>query len=213
MLRSYLPAVVFLCLGTAVGLTFQQIQKYERGSNRISFSRLVEIAEALSIKSGHKVEIAVPQRGEKRDLVGQALTNAREQLGRRLAENSALTQLLEGVVLREDGVHVTGEQELQGRGRAHAQVQVSAVLDVPLGTVKSRTARAIGLIRSWTISPDGKQLVVGGLVLMGILVRGAIHLLLEELVNAGVAREAAGGGGRGGRHAGCDRRAIPKSGP
>ena len=35
-------------LGEALGLTFQQIQKYERGSNRISFSRLVEIAEALS---------------------------------------------------------------------------------------------------------------------------------------------------------------------
>ena len=31
-----------------MGLTFQQIQKYERSSNRISFSRLVEIAEAMS---------------------------------------------------------------------------------------------------------------------------------------------------------------------
>jgi len=37
-----------VALAEAVGLTFQQIQKYERGSNRISFSRLVEIAEALS---------------------------------------------------------------------------------------------------------------------------------------------------------------------
>jgi transcriptional regulator with XRE-family HTH domain len=34
-------------LAEMVGVTFQQIQKYERGANRISFSRLVEIAAAL----------------------------------------------------------------------------------------------------------------------------------------------------------------------
>lgn len=34
-------------LAEAVGLTFQQIQKYERGFNRVSFSRLVDIAHAL----------------------------------------------------------------------------------------------------------------------------------------------------------------------
>ncbi|HKQ11050.1 MAG TPA: helix-hairpin-helix domain-containing protein, partial [Rhizomicrobium sp.] len=39
----------------------------------------------------------MPRRGEKREIVNRALTNAREQLGRRMAENSAQTQLLEGV--------------------------------------------------------------------------------------------------------------------
>ena len=34
-------------LARAVGITFQQVQKYEHGTNRISFSRLAEIAEAL----------------------------------------------------------------------------------------------------------------------------------------------------------------------
>ncbi len=37
-------------LADLVGLTFQQIQKYERGSNRVSFSRLVEIAHALACR-------------------------------------------------------------------------------------------------------------------------------------------------------------------
>jgi excinuclease ABC subunit C len=55
------------------------------------------IAEALATNAGHKVEIAVPQRGEKQQIMERALTNAREQLGRRQAENSAQTQLLEGV--------------------------------------------------------------------------------------------------------------------
>ena len=55
------------------------------------------MAEALATSAGHKVEIAVPQRGEKREIMERAMTNAREQLGRRMAENSAQTQLLEGV--------------------------------------------------------------------------------------------------------------------
>ena len=34
-------------LAKSIGLTFQQVQKYERGANRISVSRLVEISKAL----------------------------------------------------------------------------------------------------------------------------------------------------------------------
>ncbi len=36
-------------LGEALGLTFQQVQKYEKGTNRISASRLQQISEALDI--------------------------------------------------------------------------------------------------------------------------------------------------------------------
>ena len=35
-------------LAREVGITFQQVQKYEHGTNRVSFSRLVEIARALN---------------------------------------------------------------------------------------------------------------------------------------------------------------------
>jgi excinuclease ABC subunit C len=55
------------------------------------------LAEALALRAEHRVEISTPQRGEKREIMDRALTNAREQLGRRLAENGAQTQLLEGV--------------------------------------------------------------------------------------------------------------------
>lgn len=37
-------------LGTAVGLTFQQIQKYERGSNRIGASRLFQLSGILGVE-------------------------------------------------------------------------------------------------------------------------------------------------------------------
>jgi excinuclease ABC subunit C len=53
------------------------------------------LAEALSIKSERKVEIRTPQRGTKSSLVEHALTNAKEALGRRLAEGSSQQKLLE----------------------------------------------------------------------------------------------------------------------
>jgi excinuclease ABC subunit C len=55
------------------------------------------LAEAFCLKAGRKVEIAKPQRGEKSELVRHALTNAREALGRRMAESSAQGKLLDGV--------------------------------------------------------------------------------------------------------------------
>jgi len=55
------------------------------------------VGEALSLRAERRVEVLVPQRGEKREIVEMALNNAREQLGRRLAENSAQRELLEGV--------------------------------------------------------------------------------------------------------------------
>jgi excinuclease ABC subunit C len=55
------------------------------------------LAEALSVRQDYKIEIAVPRRGEKRDILQMALQNAREQLARRMAENSAQRELLEGV--------------------------------------------------------------------------------------------------------------------
>src|SRR5271156_4374443 len=52
------------------------------------------LAAALSTKSGHKIEVMVPQRGEKKDLIEHALANAREALGRKLAETSSQEKLL-----------------------------------------------------------------------------------------------------------------------
>jgi excinuclease ABC subunit C len=55
------------------------------------------LAEALSTKSGYKVEVSVPKRGEKKELVAHALTNAREALSRKLADTSAQGKQLRGV--------------------------------------------------------------------------------------------------------------------
>jgi excinuclease ABC subunit C len=52
------------------------------------------LAAALSARMGHRVELVAPRRGEKRDLVEMALKNAREALGRKLADTTAQTKLL-----------------------------------------------------------------------------------------------------------------------
>jgi len=55
------------------------------------------LADALSVKAGFKVEVAVPKRGEKKELVAHALTNAREALGRKLADTATQGRLLQGL--------------------------------------------------------------------------------------------------------------------
>jgi excinuclease ABC subunit C len=53
------------------------------------------LADALTVKAGHKVEVSVPKRGEKKELIVHALTNAREALGRKLADTATQSRLLE----------------------------------------------------------------------------------------------------------------------
>ena len=56
------------------------------------------LADALSIKAGFKVEVSTPRRGEKKELIAHALTNAREALGRKLADTATQSRLLQGLV-------------------------------------------------------------------------------------------------------------------
>jgi excinuclease ABC subunit C len=93
-------------------------------SHEIEEKALLE--EALSTHAGHKVEIAVPQRGEKKQLIDHAVTNAREAMGRKLAESSSQAKLLAGVArvfgLAEpprrievyDNSHIQGAQAVGG---------------------------------------------------------------------------------------------------
>ncbi len=55
------------------------------------------MALALTEKAGRKVELAVPLRGEKAELVANAARNARESLGRKMAETATQAKLLDGL--------------------------------------------------------------------------------------------------------------------
>ena len=55
------------------------------------------VTQLLSDRAGRRVELAVPLRGEKAELVENAARNARESLARRMAESSTQTRLLDGL--------------------------------------------------------------------------------------------------------------------
>jgi excinuclease ABC subunit C len=55
------------------------------------------LADALAVKAGFKVEVSTPKRGEKKELITHALTNAREALGRKLSDTATQSRLLQGM--------------------------------------------------------------------------------------------------------------------
>ena len=55
------------------------------------------MSEALSGKLGRKVDLLVPQRGEKAELIDGALRNARESLARKMAESATQARLMKGL--------------------------------------------------------------------------------------------------------------------
>ncbi|MGN6447465.1 MAG: excinuclease ABC subunit UvrC [Brucella intermedia] len=100
--RAYFPkADSSLGAAEVLGAFLSQFYDDKPCPRLVLLSETVEeqslIAEALSTRAGHKVQVNVPQRGEKKDLVDHALTNAREALGRRLAETSSQARLLQGM--------------------------------------------------------------------------------------------------------------------
>ena len=97
--RAYFPkADRSLAAGEVLGAFLAQFYDDKPCPRCIFISHEIEeralLAEALSTKSGYKVEVAVPRRGEKKDLVDHALANAREALGRKLADTSSQRKLL-----------------------------------------------------------------------------------------------------------------------
>ena len=86
------------------------------------------LAEALAIKSGHKVEIAVPQRGEKKELVEHAVANAREALARKLADTSSQRKLLDalahafGLPRAPQRIEVYDNSHIQGASAVGAMI-------------------------------------------------------------------------------------------
>jgi excinuclease ABC subunit C len=97
--RAYFPkADRSLAAGDVLGSFLAQFYDDKPCPRLILLSHEIDdralLAEALSVKSGRKVEVTVPQRGEKKDLVDHASANAREALGRKLADSASQQRLL-----------------------------------------------------------------------------------------------------------------------
>jgi excinuclease ABC subunit C len=128
------------------------------------------LAEALSVKAERKVEILMPQRGPKRKLVEHASTNARDALGRRLAESASHRRMLDGVATLfgleapPNRIEVYDNSHIQGTNAVGAMIVAG-----PDGFVKNayRKFNIRNVINAGKKSPvptarDDDELVQGG---------------------------------------------------
>ena len=152
-------------------------------SHEIAERELLE--EALSTTGGRRIEVAVPRRGEKKLLVDQAVTNAREAMGRKMAESSSQARLLEGVQRVFDLAEIPKRIEVYDNSHIQGAHAVGAMVAAgPDGLLKSQYRKFN--IRAADITADD-------FAMMGeVLARRFSRLLKEE-------------GGRGESEAGEDQ--------
>ena len=99
-------------LGKSLGVTFQQIQKYEKGNNRMSAAMMVRVAEILDVDVGYFCD-EIPKTKRSGEIETPALTELALTLhGRRLIDAflSLKTDMLRGAVA--DLVHVLARVKL-----------------------------------------------------------------------------------------------------
>src|SRR6266480_4179858 len=97
------------------------------------------LADALCVKAGYKVEVSVPKRGEKKELVTHALTNAREALGRKLADTATQSRLLQGLVTTLGLSHLPRRIEVYDNSHIQGTNAVGAMIVAgPDGFIKNQ---------------------------------------------------------------------------
>ena len=100
--RAYFPrADKSLAAGEVLDAFLAQFYEDKPSARLVLLSHEIEsaavLAEVLSARAGRKVEISVPRRGEKKELVDHAANNARQTLGRRLSETASQQKLLDAI--------------------------------------------------------------------------------------------------------------------
>jgi excinuclease ABC subunit C len=133
------------------------------------------LQEALTTKAGRSVRLEVPRRGAKRDLIAQALVNAREALARRLSENASQRRLLEGVAAAfgleapPERIEVYDNSHISGRNAYGAMIVAG-----PDGFIK-------GAYRKFTINnPAGSEPGDDYAMMREVLMRRFARALKED---------------------------------
>ena len=97
------------------------------------------LADALAVKAGNKVEVSTPKRGEKKELVAHAMTNAREALGRKLSDTATQGRLLQGMATTLKLPHVPKRIEVYDNSHIQGTNAVGAMIVAgPDGFIKNQ---------------------------------------------------------------------------
>jgi excinuclease ABC subunit C len=136
------------------------------------------LADALSTKADRGIEVRVPQRGAKTGIVEHALQNAREALGRKLAENSSQRALLDALGDRLNlsrsprRIEVFDNSHIQGTNAVGAMIVAG-----PDGFVKNQYRKFN--IKAQDLAPGDDYAMM-----REVLTRRFKRLVLEEEVEA-----------------------------
>lgn len=142
--RAYYPrADKSLSAGEVLDSFLAQFYDDKPAPKAILISHEIEgealLGEALSTRMGHKVRVSTPKRGEKRQLVDHALTNAKEALGRKLADTASQSRLLQGVANAFDLTHPPQRIEIYDNSHIQGTNAVGAmVVAGPEGFLKNQ---------------------------------------------------------------------------
>jgi excinuclease ABC subunit C len=155
-------------------------------SHQLVEQELVE--EALSLHGG-RVTLAVPQRGDKRRLVGRILATAREALGRRLAESASQRQLLDGVAAAFglegplNRIEVYDNSHIQGTNAVGAMIVAG-----PDGLVKNAyrkfTIRGVSMVPATSTATHSSSAAEAG----GAIAGGDDYAMMREVLQRRFAR-------------------------
>jgi excinuclease ABC subunit C len=169
-----------------------------------AFDEMTLLEEALALRAGHRVELRAPQRGEKREIVEAAQLNAREALGRRLAETQSVSRLLDGVAEtfdlpeRPERIEVYDNSHIQG---AHAVGTM--IVAGPEGFIKNQYRKFN--IRQADVAGDDFAMM------REVIARRFARMLKEEGLERAAAGDGApppGGGEAGSRDPGAGVAAL-----
>ena len=155
--RAYFPkADRSISSGEILGALLAQFYDDKPPPRLILISHDIEdrelLAEALATKSGHKIEVMVPRRGEKKDLIEHALANAREALGRKLAETSSQERLLRQLAETFGLARAPRRIEVYDNSHIHGANAVGAMIVAGAEGFRKRDYRKFN-IRSADLTP------------------------------------------------------------
>ncbi len=190
--RAYYPkAYKTLSAGEVLGSFVAQFYDDKPVPRLILLSHDTEdcalLAEALSTKADRKVEIRVPSRGTKSGLVEHALNNAREALGRKLAESASQAKLLAGLAERFGLPEAPGRIEVYDNSHISGANAVGAMIVAgPEGFVK-KAYRKFN-IKSADLTPGDDYAMM-----REVLTRRFKKLVKETVPPPGADDEEAGG--------------------
>ena len=97
--RRMLLAISQEKLADELGITFQQVQKYEKGANRVSWSRLVQIAKALNCSIAGLMSLAEPEDNEIAGIIdGETLSVVRSMQATSPAKRATIRRVVVALV-------------------------------------------------------------------------------------------------------------------